>query len=356
MTPEARGRLERLLGAARRAADPLAPDADTWRERLRASSGLSREGVELALLRCLETHPSEAELAALARSVPIAPVSHVLLSANVFVAAHRALALALAASAEVRVRPSRREPEMTRWLAAAAPGLFRLVDALTPTAGEQVFAYGRQATLDALSRDLPPGVRLLAHGPGFGLVVCDESALASAELRQRLAAELALDVVLFDQRGCLSPRLMLVQASPASALRLAEALAVALDDWQRRVPLGVIADEEHAERLRYTSTLTYAGEVVSAGQGVIGVAALDTPPTLAPAGRNLHVLPVSDAAACVVELAASLTTFAVAGSPALRAALRRAAPHARPAALGRMQTPAFDGPVDLRFASAPPSD
>jgi len=352
MTPEARARLQRLLEAARRAADPHAPQAEAWRERIRASSGLSREGVDLALSRCLETEPSEAELVALAASVPAAPVSHVLLSANVFVAAHRAIGLALAASPKVEVRPSRREPEMARWLAEAAPELFRLVDTITPASGEQVFAYGRQATLDELSRTLPPAVRLLAHGPGFGLVVCDESALSSDELCQRLATALALDVVLFDQRGCLSPRLILIEASAASALRLARALAVALSDWQRRVPLGVMSAEEHADKARYASTLAYAGELLTAGQSVIGVGALNSALALPPVGRNLHLLPVSDARARASALSASLTTYAVAGSATLAAALARILPRARASTPGRMQCPPFDGAVDRRVHSA----
>src|SRR5688500_12023604 len=85
MAPDVRARLPRLPEPARRAADPQAPLAEAWRERIGASSGLSREGVDLALSRCLETEPSEAELIALAASVMAAPVSPVLLSANVFV-------------------------------------------------------------------------------------------------------------------------------------------------------------------------------------------------------------------------------------------------------------------------------
>jgi hypothetical protein len=280
-----------------------------------------------------------------------APVSHVLLSANVFVAAHRAIALALAASPKVEVRPSRREPEMARWLAQAAPDLFRLVDTITPASGEQVFAYGRQATLDELSRALPAGVRLWAHGPGFGLVVCDESALSSEELCQRLATALALDVVLFDQRGCLSPRLILIEGSAASALRLARALAAALNDWQRRVPLGAMASEEQAEKARYAATLAYAGELLTAGPSLIGVGALNSPLALPPAGRNLHLLPVSDARARVGALSASLTTYAVAGSAALAASLSRILPQARAATPGRMQCPPFDGAVDRRVSA-----
>jgi hypothetical protein len=334
--------------AARRLADPRAPRADERREALAASSGLSRAGVDLALSRCLEISPSEAELEALCASVDEASRSHVLLSANVFVAAHRAIALALAASAEICVRPSRREPEMTRWLAEEARGLFDVVETLAPSAGEQVFAYGADSTLATLARTLPAGVRLLGHGAGFGLVACYEAALASAEQRERAAAALALDIVLFDQRGCLSPRLVLFEGSRAGALRFAETLANALSSWEARAPRGYVSREDLAESARYAATLTYTGEIVPAAFGVIGIAPANGAVLLPPAGRNLHVIPISDAAASAKALSPHVTTFAVLGSDAQEAALAGSLPSARPAKLGLMQCPAFDGPVDRR--------
>lgn len=352
MTPEARERLERLLAGARRLADPNATDADTLRERLRVSTGLSRAGVDLALAHCLELDPSESELEALAASVEPTSRSHVLLSANVFVAAHRAIALALAASAEVCVRASRREPEMASFLARETPGLFQLLERLEPVAGEQVFAYGSATTLEELSRTLPEGVHLRGHGPGFGLVVCDEQSLESGERLERMANELAFDMVLFDQRGCLSPRLLLLQGSRVSAGRLAEAVADALGEWEKRVPLGSISSEQRAEATRYAATLSYSGELLSAGAGVVGIAPLESPLTLAPEGRNLHVLPVANAAARAQALAPQITTFAAVCSAPLRRALETALPHARPAVLGRMQCPAFDGSVDRRTPHA----
>lgn len=351
MNREVRARLETLLSAARRLVDPNAAGADAWRERLRASSGLSRAGVDLALAQCLEVEPSEAELEALVESVEPAPRSHVLLSANVFVAAHRAIALALAASPEVCVRASRREPEMAGWLAHEAPGLFRLQDRLEPRAGEQLFAYGNATTLAELSRSLRRGARLHGHGPGFGLWICHESALESAEQRQRLATELALDIVLFDQRGCLSPRAVLLQGSEVSARKFASALGAALDEWESRVPRGELSSEEREESARYAATLAYAGELVPAGLGVLGIAPAESALTLPPAGRNLHLLPVANATTHAATLAPHVTTFAVSGSWAFEAAIAQALPHARPARLGLMQRPAFDGPVDRRPAT-----
>ncbi|HEY3233680.1 MAG TPA: hypothetical protein VGJ84_03120, partial [Polyangiaceae bacterium] len=121
-------RIRRLVEAARKIADPRDPLGIRARELLPESTGLSRQGVEWALTRCLETRPTEKELRQLSASVPTAPRAHVILSANVFVAAHRAIALALAASPRVCVRTSRREPQFARLLCQASDGLFEISD------------------------------------------------------------------------------------------------------------------------------------------------------------------------------------------------------------------------------------
>src|SRR5688572_14477533 len=108
--------MKRLIDGARRIADAREPLGRRAREALRASTGLSAAGVEFALARCLEARPSVSELRRMCAAVAPAPRVHVLLASNVFVAAHRAIALALAQSARVEVRPSRREPEMARLL------------------------------------------------------------------------------------------------------------------------------------------------------------------------------------------------------------------------------------------------
>ncbi len=349
MDAEVRDRLERLLHAARRIVDTRDEFGRKARRRLVRSTGLSAAGVELALRQSLETNPSEAELEALVASVPSAARSHVLLSANVFVAAHRAIALGLAASREVFVRASTREPEMAEILAEAAPRLFKLVERLEPEAGDQLFAYGHAETLSRLRGELPAGVRFHGHGPGFGLVVLHESALEAARVGA-VAEQLAIDLVLFDQRGCLSPRLVLIEGARDAALRLGAALAAELARWEEQVPLGSQTLDEREAVTRYRDTFTYAGDVVAAGRGYIGVAPENSPLALAPTGRNLTLLPLPDAAAAARPLADQVTTFACVGPAATEAALAELLPHARRSTLGQLQRPAFDGPVDLRPA------
>ena len=334
-----------MLESARSLADGTSERGKHARERLVASSGLSPEGVDLAISRCLESAPAEAEIEALIRSTPTAQVAHVLLSSNVFVAAHRAIAIGLAASETVRVRPSRREPGMAELLLAGAPRCFQLVDELSPHAGDRLWAYGSDKTLEEVATTLPPGVAFHAHGSGFGVCVLDERAL-DADL-DALLARLAEDVALFDQRGCLSPRVVLVNAGIDFARSVAKGLAAQLEQLQRSVPRGRLQASELAEITAYRDTASFAGEVFSAGLGFVSLGAT-TSLLMPPVGRNIHVLPTSDAQKSLSSLRPMITSCAFAGSAQRRSALRACLPGARICHVGTMQSPPFDGPVDRR--------
>jgi hypothetical protein len=273
--------------------------------------------------------------------------AHVLLSSNVFVATHRALALGLAAAPELFVRASRREPEMLRQFSSAVPDAFTIVADIRAEAGDQLFAYGADTTLEALRSTLPRGVLLRAHGSGFGIAALEANATSAAGYAD-LAASLALDTALFDQRGCLSPRPVLFEGSPEAAHGFAQALAKALVEREAKTPPGALPREEAAELLRLRAALGYAGPVEPAGRGFVAVPTSPLHSTPIPFGRSLAVLPVHDAATHAHHLAAQVTTYAVTGSTRFAASLARALPRARPSEFGRMQTPPFDGPADPR--------
>jgi Acyl-CoA reductase (LuxC) len=340
-----RARLEPLFESARSLADASSTRGRTARERLAASSGLSPEGVDFALQRCLETAPPEPEIATLIRATPSAQVAHVLLSANVFVAAHRAIAIALAASSEVRVRASRREPEMAELLLAGAPGAFQLVDELSPRAGDRLWAYGSDETMAEVATTLPPGVALHAHGSGFGVAVLEGG--HSDSVLDALLRALAEDIALFDQRGCLSPRVLLVDAQPTAARALAHALATELASLERRVPRGQLTAHEQSEVVKYRDTAQFAFELFEAGSGFVTLAH-EGGWLMPPTGRNIHVLTTDDCIAALTRYRPLLTCCAFAGEPARRQALSRALPGARVCRFGEMQRPPFDGPVDRR--------
>lgn len=353
---DARARIEQLLGAMRHLVEPGAPRRARLCERLVSTTGLSPEGVAWAIDHCLELHPSAAELESLLASVRSSERAHVILPANVFVAAHRALALALAAAPQVFVKPSRREPALIEALSAAAPDLFQPVSALAVDAGDQVWAYGSDTTLDVLRRELPGGATLHAHGSGFGVAVVDVEACAELGRAARAIAE---DTACFDQRGCLSPRLVLALGDSARALAFGELLARALVELEQRVPRGQLSESELADARWYRESAACFGALHDTGRGAVSIALElssmaapgEVPIDVPPAGRHLEVVPVARLEPVLASLERWVTAVGYAGT-GIERRVRQVLPRARISRVGSMQRPPFDGPVDRRSDGA----
>lgn len=345
-TDNARGRVEALLSAARRLANPTDPLGQRARAALREGTPLTPEAIEWGFANAWESNATCEELDRLLEHVTSAPRAWVLLSANVFVAPLRAIALALASSASVVVRPSRREPSVAELLREGCPGAFRLVDALAPAPGEHVWAYGRGPTLEHLRRAFPGGVVLHAHGPGLGVAVIEQggSALPIAEQTARLAQ----DAMAFDQRGCLSPRLALLRGSRPWAEQWAQQLATSLARFEQRIPRGTLAPEEASASLRYRDTMAYSGTYWPAGKGGVGFAPEGEQLVLPPPARIVHAVLVDEPLRALESINEQLTCVGAAVSRELHVKLARGLPSARLCALGEMQRPPFDGPVDRR--------
>jgi hypothetical protein len=334
-------RVRHLVEAARAIADPATQLGKLARRRLPEATGLSPEGVDFALQKSLEVDATPAEIATLCRAIPAAPRAHVLLSANVFVAALRAIAIALAASARVSVRCSRREAVMAELLRQAHPA-FDIVEDLQPEPGDHVWAYGSDDTIAALRRTLPRGVVLHGHGSGFGLALVETE--DGAEL-DRAAIALAEDIVLFDQRGCASPRILLAAAGILQ--RLAERTSRALLELERRIPRGNLTSDEAADDRRFRDSAQFAFEVIEAGSGVVTLDRSAGQWVLPPPFRNLHVAQISG----LERLAAvepSIVALGICASEARVQTLRELLPRARLSRLGSMQRPRLDGPLDRR--------
>jgi hypothetical protein len=355
-TAAASARVERLLALTRALVAPGAPERARLHARWVASTGLSAEGVEWAIEHCLELAPSARELESLIASAPRAERAHVILPAHVFVAAQRALAVALAAAPRVFVRASRRDPTLLAALAARAEGLFECVEQLSVQPGDHVWAYGADLTLSALRRALPAGAVLHAHGSGFGVASVDLSAPATAGALEAQAAAIARDTLCFDQRGCLSPRLVLALGAAERVPALEGALARALADAGKLVPRGAFSADERAEYSWYRQCLACFAPIVDTGQGSVCVRRLDLAHVsaqglacllLPPAGRHLQILPIERLEPALAGLEPWLTSVGC-SEPELERRVRALLPRARVSALGSMQMPAFDGPVDRR--------
>jgi hypothetical protein len=330
--------VRRLLEAARQVyekRDQLVPS-------LVRTTGLSPEGVLLGF-ESLERDASEGELRALVESAGDASHVHVILSANVFVGALRALALARAAAARVTIRPSSRDPILTEALVAAASDPAVAVSSeRDPRASnaDRIDVYGGAAAIQQVRDRAMPAVSVLAHGPGLGVAFVTRAA-DPADASRLLAA----DVVVFDQRGCLSPRVVLVEGDAPRAESFADALHVSLGEWGARVPRGTLAEEERAEARRWQESLAFAGRTWSGPQHAVGLGdRLLVPPT----GRHVQVLPVDDALRAFDLLAPIAGAIVTVGSDDPEQVRQVAPLHTRIAGLGQMQRPPLDGPVDRR--------
>jgi hypothetical protein len=333
------------------AARALVGQSSTLVPAIVESTGLSRAGVELALSRHLELDPTDEELQRLVASAGDASRVIVVLSANVFVGALRALALARAASSDVIVRPSRRDPAFVRALVDEArdPAL-RIDEDMDLSAVEdgEIHVYGRDETIAEIRARVRPGVRVRGHGAGMGVAwVSSMAAIASA------ARDLADDVVVFDQRGCLSPRLALVEGDLDRASAFAEALHAELERLDVVVPRGALPADERAASDRYVATMTYACRALVGTGHAIGIAPPGAPMILAPAYRHVHVTAcptLDDARGALSSMAHAIVAV---GSDDETQARRLAPAWARVSSLGRMQRPPLDGPVDLRESRQP---
>lgn len=312
------------------------------REHWSTQTGLSAPNVDWALKHSLELYPTTTELERLVASVPESPTAHVLLSANVFTMPLRAIALGLASSPSVRVRPSRRARAFAELLHRASPEAFTLVEALMPRVGDHLWAFGGDDTMVALAQSLVPGVTLHAHGDGYGVIALETPELLSDDDYDSMA----LDIAAFDQRGCLSPRVVAVQAREAEIHRVATRLNSALARMQERIPCGRLTESEQSARVAHRELFKFLGVALDGPHGLVTHAFEDIPWTIAPSGRVIHI----HRSSCLLETLAAvepmLTTVGTRG--ALLEELPKHLRHARITRIGTMQTPPLDGPVDRR--------
>jgi len=131
-------------------------------------------------------------------------------------------------------------PAFVRALADREPALGEAVAAVTWPGGDQaleapalggagrILAYGEAETIESLERRAPG--KVYAYGPKTSL-----AAVGSEVQESSIAAGLAWDIALFDQRGCLS-----IQAifTAGDAISLARTLAAELSTRARVLPPG----------------------------------------------------------------------------------------------------------------------
>jgi hypothetical protein len=325
-TPERLGRLVRgLRGDALRALpseallaawaetvaaflDPHSPERLALDPALARLSRLSPEGLAAALDAVLggaRREPASALLAeAEERERPSGSVL-IVLASNLPALAVQPLLPALALRRPVLLKsPSaepvfvpaflealvRREPRLADALAAASwPGGDAELEAPVLEAVETVIAYGDEPALADLERRAPG--KVVGYGPKTSLAVVGPDADLGA-----IAAGLARDIALFDQRGCLSVAAVYVAGTAGDAAELAERLALELKERARAWPSGPIlaAEASAVQQARLEAEMRgLRAPRLTLAQGTVIV---ETEPAFRPSPglRTVRVHPLAD--------------------------------------------------------------
>jgi hypothetical protein len=110
------------------------------------------------------------------------------------------------------------------------------------SAADLVVASGADATMADIRRRCRS--RLVEHGHRVSVALVGGEMLEDDTERRRLAAGLAMDIALWDQRGCLSPQTVWVEGAIERVEALAADLNDALAGLARSLPPGEASEEE----------------------------------------------------------------------------------------------------------------
>ncbi len=215
-------------------------------------------------------------------------------------------------------------------------------------AADVVLAYGRAATLDAVAHRCPR--RLLRFGPRLSIAL-----IARDTVGRNVARELAWQTALYDQQGCLSPQLVIVEETTrAATTRFAVALADELARLDGVLPPApatlaeATAVGSYLERQRWRAQEGADVTIDARAGGGFSVACDRTgAPIASPLRRHLTLVPVPalrDAADVVATCDGVVEAVGFSG-PERRiddaAALAVACSASRLCPLDRMQAPPF---------------
>lgn len=154
--------------------------------------------------------------------------------------------------------------------------------------------YGNDETLQTVRKLIPRHITpVLFYGHKLSLGV-----IAREAIRLELTREAAVDISLYDQRGCLSPHLFYVEElGQATPLQFAKWLAQALHFHANRCPKGTTTPAEAAQihQLRRALSLK-GGQVFVSPVGIEWTVLYDPDPafSFSPLARTIWIKPVQD--------------------------------------------------------------
>lgn len=318
--------------------DPISPIGKEARAAVAERSGLSNEGAAWALettLAAMSRASLEEALGAMRRSFGVFRTTSIraqaiVLAANVFTACLRPMVWSLLARVPMLVKVATFDEGLADLFAVALhaidPELGESVCVLRPH-GESaalytqlaarvdlVSAHGGDHAMAEMRAATSPTTEFIAHGHGLGAIVVLRTTLSSQV--QALAASIARDVAAYDQRGCLSPQVVLVERggelSPRDLASLVSShglSALATSMPRGSLPLRIGAQQlqwrglasslhELFEGDGYATSFEHAGPMrPTPGYRNIAVHTLDSPESLgarlAPYGAHLKVIAIA---------------------------------------------------------------
>ncbi|MEX2205766.1 MAG: acyl-CoA reductase [Myxococcota bacterium] len=249
---------ERTIAALARAFELWRAPLSPWRERLAREHGVySTQMIERGLGSALAGWTADTLAELRARELPevfAAPrVTAVWLAGSIPPSAFSAIALPLLAGSAVYAKTPAADPVSARLFAESLRSVDPGVGAAVAIGADEkaleecdaVVAQGNDETIAAIRARVRPSRPFLGYGHKLSL-----AAIGPGIDPASAAQQLALDVALWDGRGCLSPAWALVSDSPRGrAAELAHSLAGALEELDETLPRGELSVAESADLL-----------------------------------------------------------------------------------------------------------
>ncbi len=153
--------------------------------------------------------------------------------------------------------------------------------------------YGSDETQSILAKKIPIRTKVIRYGHRFSLGI-----VARESIHKALADQAALDIALFDQRGCLSPQLYYVESGGTNRpLDFAKWLAQSLDAVSLRLPKGMMTPEEAVEIQQIRAALPLkGGKVFASPAGLDWTVLFDPDPAFScsPLSRSIWIKSLED--------------------------------------------------------------
>ena len=352
---------ERTIAALARTFELWCAPASPFRDRLaREHLVYSKQMLERGITSALAGWTADALAELRARELPAvfaAPrVTAVWLAGSIPPSAFSAIALPLLAGSAVYAKTPAADPVSARLFAESLrsvdPGVGAAVligaDEKALDECDAVVAQGDDETIAAIRARVRPARPFLGYGHKLSL-----AAIGPAIDPASAAQQLALDVALWDGRGCLSPAWALVSDSPRGrAAELAHALAGALEELDETLPRGKLSVAESADllELRARAAVREGTRLELAAGASSWTVVLENTEVRPPAGtlRFISVVPFTELdglARFCASLAPHLSCVGHAGFGGGASRLSTLAVEAgasRLCPLGRMQLPPLD--------------